>query len=57
MLLEYRGENPFIPIKGLHKMSQKQVKKEMQAVGLVWQTTKDLLPQQHIMFFQKPVAT
>ena len=56
MLLEYRGENPLIPIKGLHKMSQKQVKKEMQAVGLVWQETKDLLPQQHIMFFQKPVA-
>ncbi|NJR41231.1 MAG: class I SAM-dependent methyltransferase [Leptolyngbyaceae cyanobacterium CSU_1_4] len=54
VLLEYRGENPLIPIKGLHKMSQKQVKKEMQAVGLRWQETKDLLPQQHMMFFQKP---
>lgn len=53
-LLEYRGENPFIPIKGLHKMTQKQVKKEMQAVGLEWLETKNLLPQQHLMFFQKP---
>ncbi|WP_102203749.1 class I SAM-dependent methyltransferase, partial [Fischerella thermalis] len=36
VLVEYRGENPLIMIKGLHKMTQKQVKKEMQAVGLVW---------------------
>ncbi|WP_315788506.1 class I SAM-dependent methyltransferase [Fischerella sp. JS2] len=53
VLVEYRGENPFIMIKGLHKMTQKQVKKEMQAVGLVWRETKNLLPQQHLMVFGK----
>lgn len=53
VLVEYRQENPFIAIKPLHKMSQKQVKKEMKAVGLNWQETKDLLPQQHIMIFTK----
>jgi predicted methyltransferase len=53
VLLEYRGENPLIPIKGLHKMTQRQVKKEMQAVGLTWQETQDLLPQQHLMIFRK----
>lgn len=53
VLVEYRGENPFIPIKGLHKMTQKQVRKEMQAVGLIWQETQDFLPQQHVMLFQK----
>jgi precorrin-6B methylase 2 len=53
VLVEYRGENPFILIKGLHKMTQKQVKKEMQAVGLVWRETKNLLPQQHLMVFAK----
>jgi SAM-dependent methyltransferase len=53
VLLEYRGENPLIPIKGLHKMTQRQVKKEMSVVGLVWQETKDLLPQQHLMIFRK----
>lgn len=54
VLVEYRGENPFILIKRLHKMTQRQVKKEMQAVGLVWQETKEFLPQQHILMFQKP---
>ncbi|QSJ15241.1 class I SAM-dependent methyltransferase [Nostoc sp. UHCC 0702] len=54
VLVEYRGENPFIMIKRLHKMTQKQVRKEMQAVGLVWRETKNLLPQQHVMVFEKP---
>jgi len=53
VLVEYRGENPFIPIKALHKMTQKQVRKEMQAVGLQWLETKNFLPQQHLMVFQK----
>ncbi|TAE60688.1 MAG: class I SAM-dependent methyltransferase [Nostocales cyanobacterium] len=53
VLIEYRGENPFIMIKPLHKMTQKQAKKEMQAVGLVFQETKNKLPQQHFMVFTK----
>ncbi|NET44929.1 class I SAM-dependent methyltransferase [Okeania sp. SIO2B3] len=53
ILLEYRGENPMIMIKGLHKMTEKQVKKEMNAVGLVWQETDDFLPQQHFLVFKK----
>jgi SAM-dependent methyltransferase len=53
VLVEYRGENPFLAIKRLHKMTQKQVKKEMQAVGLTWKETKELLPQQHLMIFEK----
>jgi ubiquinone/menaquinone biosynthesis C-methylase UbiE len=51
-LLEYKGENPFIAIKGLHKMTPKQVKKEMAAVGLTWLETKSL-PQQNLIIFQK----
>ena len=53
VLAEYRGENPLIPIKRLHKMTQRQVKREMAAVGLVWRKTEDLLPLQHLMFFEK----
>jgi hypothetical protein len=34
-------------------MTEKQVKKEMAAVGLTWQETKQSLPQQHLMIFQK----
>ncbi|NJM70127.1 MAG: class I SAM-dependent methyltransferase [Scytonema sp. RU_4_4] len=56
VLVEYRGENPFIMIKPVHKMTQRQVRKEMQAVGLVWRETKNLLPQQHLIVFEKPQA-
>lgn len=55
VLLEYRKENPMIMIKPLHKMSQKQVKKELKAVGLKWQETKEFLPEQHFLVFSKPV--
>lgn len=53
VLVEYRWENPLIQIKALHKMTENQVKKEMQNVGLVWQKTEEFLPQQHLLFFQK----
>ncbi len=53
VLLEYRQENPMIMIKPLHKMTQKQVKKELSAVGLKWQTTKEFLPEQHFLVFSK----
>lgn len=55
VLVEYRKENPLILIKGLHKMSERQVKKEMQAVGLVWRDTKEFLPQQHFLVFEKEI--
>ena len=55
VLLEYRKENPMIMIKPLHKMTQKQVKKELKAVGLKWQETKQFLPEQHFLVFSKPV--
>lgn len=54
VLLEYRQENPMIMIKPLHKMTQKQVKKELQAVGLKWQETREFLPEQHFLVFSKP---
>ena len=53
VLVEYRKENPFILIKGVHKMTVKQIKKEMSAAGLIWQETQEFLPQQHFIFFQK----
>lgn len=53
ILVEYRGENPLILIKSIHKMTQRQVRKEMKVVGLQWQETKNFLPQQHMMIFKK----
>jgi len=54
ILIEYRMEDPGIPIKKLHKMSQKQAIKEISAVGLKWEETSEALPQQHFMVFRKP---
>jgi len=54
VLAEYRAENPLIMIKRLHKMSEAQVKREMAVVGLEWLKTEEILPQQHLLFFQKP---
>ncbi|MFP4008362.1 MAG: class I SAM-dependent methyltransferase [Spirulinaceae cyanobacterium] len=54
VLIEYRREDPFVPIKTLHKMTEKQVKKEMAVVGLKWQSTQEFLPQQHFFVFEKP---
>lgn len=53
-LVEYRAEDDSVPIKPLHKMSQRQAKAEMSALGLSWIETKDSLPWQHLMIFQKP---
>ena len=54
VLIEYRAEDPNVPIKPLHKMTETQAKKEMAAVGLEWVETLDFLPWQHFMVFEKP---
>lgn len=54
VLIEYRGEDPSIRIKPLHKMTEKQSIAELEATGLVWQQTLDILPQQHFMIFARP---
>ena len=56
ILIEYRLEDPSVPIKLLHKMTQKQAIEEISQVGLVWKKTLDILPQQHFMIFEKPGA-
>lgn len=53
VLVEYRAEDPSVPIKELHKLSVKQASKEMNAIGLKLLKNDDRLPQQHIMFFGK----
>ena len=56
VLIEYRMEDPTVPIKRLHKMTQAQSKKEMEVSGLKWIETRDMLPRQHFMIFRKPLA-
>jgi ubiquinone/menaquinone biosynthesis C-methylase UbiE len=53
VFVEYRLEDPEVPIKLVHKMSQKQVLKEMALHPLRHVETLDVLPRQHIIVFKK----
>jgi FkbM family methyltransferase len=52
-LIEYRAEDPTVPIKTLHKMTEKQAIAEMQAVGFRFVENIDNLPWQHCLIFTK----
>jgi hypothetical protein len=53
VFVEYRGEDPAVPIKPLHKMTEMQVKREMSVLPLDWVHTIEVLPRQHIIIFRK----
>ena len=54
VFVEFRGEDPEVPIKKLHKMTEAQVKKEMSSFPeLEWVDTNETLPIQHIITFRK----
>ena len=53
-LLEYRAEDPQIPIKPLHKMTEAQAIAEWETAGFQHVGTKPDLPWQHLLVFQKP---
>ena len=51
--VEYRAEDPTVPIKPLHKMTVAQVRKEAGLLPLHWVQTIEILPRQHIIIFKK----
>lgn len=53
LLIEYRGEDPSVPIKELHKMTVAQVNKELAATGFILDDKKDLLLIQHWLLYKK----
>lgn len=53
VFVEFRGEDPAVPIKLLHKMTEAQVRKEMAGFPLEWVETIETLPIQHIIIFRK----
>ena len=53
VFVEFRGEDPKVPIKPLHKMTVAQVRKEMAGFPLKWEDTLEVLPIQHIIIFRK----
>ena len=51
--VEYRAEDPNVPIKALHKMSEAQVRREAARHALEWERTANGLPWQHVILFRK----
>ncbi len=53
-LLEFRGEDPNVPIKPLHKMTEAQARLEFEGAGFKFVSNMRPLPWQHLMVFQRP---
>jgi SAM-dependent methyltransferase len=53
VLLEYKKEDPQVPIRPEHKMSVAEVKSELEPEGFRLQEVKSDLPRQHVLIFQK----
>lgn len=57
VFVEYRKEDPNVPIRLVHKMTEAQVKREIAQpeFGLKWKETIGILPRQHIVIFERVV--
>ena len=53
VFVEYKAEDPRVPIKQLHKMSEAQIKREAAVFALDWERTVRTLPWQHVVVFRK----
>jgi SAM-dependent methyltransferase len=56
-LVEFRAEDPEVPIKALHKMTEAQCRREFEAAGFRWLRTDPRLPWQHLVWFERPAVT
>jgi len=56
VLLEYRKEDPNVPIREEHKMTVAEVKAELEPQGLVLSQVIETLPRQHILILTKAAA-
>jgi len=56
VLVEYRGEDPEVPIKPLHKMTVAQVRRELAVHPLEFVENLGVLPRQHLLVFRRPAA-
>jgi SAM-dependent methyltransferase len=55
VLLEYRAEDPKVPIRPEHKMTVEQVRAEIEPEGFRLDRVLETLPRQHILIFRKSV--
>lgn len=54
-VVEYRGEDPTIPVPAAHRMTEEQIRREITASGFEFRSSLEALPQQHLLLFEKPV--
>jgi ubiquinone/menaquinone biosynthesis C-methylase UbiE len=54
VLVEFRGEDDWVPIKPEHKMTLEQVRHEVEPQGFVFKDSLEFLPWQHVIIFEKP---
>lgn len=54
VLVEFRGEDPEVPIKPEHKMTLRQARREVEPQGFEFKESLEFLPWQHIIIFEKP---
>jgi len=53
VLVEFRGEDPFVPIKPLHRTTVQQIRGEIEPAGFAFVEVKGFLPHQHILVFER----
>jgi ubiquinone/menaquinone biosynthesis C-methylase UbiE len=53
VFVEYRAEDPAVPIKAAHTMTEAQVRKEAALHPLEWLKTESKLPWQHVIVFRR----
>jgi len=52
IVVEFRGEDATVPLPDLHRMTEAQLRRELEAAGFRWRETRDMLPQQHYLVFE-----
>src|SRR5262249_14259495 len=57
VLVEFRAEDPEVPIKPEHKMTLDQVRREVEPQGFTFKESLEFLPWQHVIIFEKPAET
>jgi len=57
ILVEFRGEDDWVPIKPEHKMTLAQVRLEVEPQGFAFKDSLEFLPWQHVIIFEKPART
>ena len=57
VLVEFRAEDPEVPIKPEHKMTLRQARREVEPQGFTFKGSFEELPWQHVIIFEKSRAS